>query len=71
MPVFNAKGDISSQDSMRKFQVHQRYVFGRANQYTNHLIGRGANGGLAGADMRVLQKSHRKSNIAGIDEHEL
>ena len=31
MSVFNAKGGISSQDSQRKIQVHQRYVFARAN----------------------------------------
>ena len=71
MLVFNAKGGISSQDSPRTIQVHQRYVFARANQSTNHLIDRGANGGLAGADMRVLQKTHRKINIVGIDDHEL
>ena len=71
MSVFNAKGGISSQDSPRKIQVHQRYVFARANQSTNHLIDRGPNGGLADADMRVLQKIHRKINIVGIDDHEL
>ena len=37
----------------------------------NHLIDRGANGGLASADMRVLQKTCRKINIVGIDDHEL
>ena len=47
------------------------YVFTRANQSTNHLIDRGANGGLTGADMRVVQKAHRKINIVGIDDHEL
>ena len=71
MSVFNAKGGISSQDPPRKIQVHQRYVFARANQSTNHLIDTGANVGLAGADMRVLQKTHRKINIVGIDDHEL
>ena len=71
MSVFHAKGGISSQDPPRKIQVNQRYVFARANQSTNHLIDRGANGGLAGADMRVLQKTHRKINIVGIDDHEL
>ena len=71
MSVFNAKSGISSQDSPRKIQVHQRYVFARANQSTNHLIDRGANGGLAGADMSVLQKTHTKINIVGIDDHEL
>ena len=34
MTVFNAKGGISSQDSPRKIQVHQGYVFARANQST-------------------------------------
>ena len=43
MSVFNTKGGIPSQDSLRKIQVHQRYVFVRANQSTNHLIDRGAN----------------------------
>ena len=71
MSVFNAKGSISSQDSPRKIQVHQRYIFARANQSTNDLIGRGSNGELAGADMRVLQRTHRKINIVGIDDHEL
>ena len=71
MSGFNTKGGNSSQHSPRKIQVQQRYVFARANQSTHHLIDRGANGGLAGADMRVLQKTHRKINIVGIDDHEL
>ena len=43
----------------------------RTRGSTNHLIDRGANGGLAGADMRILQKTHRKINIVGLDDHEL
>ena len=35
------------------------------------MVDRGANGGLAGADMRVLQKTDKKINIVGIDDHEL
>ena len=31
MSAFNTKGGISSQDSTRKIQVHQRYVLARAN----------------------------------------
>ena len=30
-----------------KIEVHQRYVFTRAKKSTNHLVDRGANGGLA------------------------
>ena len=71
MSVFDAKGGISSEDSPRKIRVHQGYVFARANQSTNHLIDMGANGGFAGADMRVVQTTHRKINIVGIDDHGL
>ena len=31
----------------------------------------GANGGLAGSDMRVIHKLQRKINIQGIDNHEV
>ena len=40
-------------------------------QSNHHLIDRGANGGLAGADMRVIHTTPRKINIVGIDDHEL
>ena len=71
MSAFKAKSGKSSQDSSRKIKVHQRYVFARANQSTNHLVDWGANGGLAGADMKILQKPDRKINIVGVDNHEL
>ena len=60
MSVFNAKGGNSSQDSPRKFQVQQRYVFARANQSTHHLIDSGANGGLAGDEgsSKTPQEDH-------------
>ena len=35
------------------------------------MADRGANGGLAGSDMRVIHKTHRKINISGIDNHEV
>ena len=71
MSVCHAKRDISSHDSSRQIQTHQRYVFARVNQSNHHLIDRGANGGLAGADMRVIHTTPRKINIVGIDDHEL
>ena len=76
MSAFKAKSGKSSQESSRKIKVHQRYVhqryvLARANQSTSHLIDRGANGGLADADMRILQKTDRKRNIVGIDDLEL
>ena len=69
MSAFKAETGNPPHNSSRKISIHQRYVFARANQSTNHLVDRGANGGLAGADMRVLQKTDRKIIIAGIDNH--
>ena len=40
-------------------------------QQTAKLVDRGANGGLAGSDMHVILKTHRKINIQGIDNHEV
>ena len=71
MSVSHAKRSISSHDSSRKIHIHQRYVFTRVNQSNHHLIDRGANGGLAGADMKVIHTTPRKINIVGIDNHEL
>ena len=42
------------------------------DHHTNQqLVDRGANGGLAGSDMCVIHKTHRKNNIQGIDNHEV
>ena len=71
LSVSYAKRNISSHESSRHIQTHQRYVFARVNQSNHHLIDRGANGGLAGADMRVIHITPRKINIVGIDDHEL
>ena len=35
------------------------------------LVDRGANGGLAGSDVRILSRSSRKCSVTGIDSHEL
>ena len=55
----------------RQIQVCKRYLFQHANHNNNQLVDRGANGGLAGSDMRVIYKTHRKINISGIDNHEV
>ena len=46
MSVSHARRNISSHDSSRHIQTHQRYVCARVNQSTHPLIDRGANGGL-------------------------
>ena len=66
MSVSHAKRDISYHDSSRQIQTHQKYVFAMVNQSNHHLIDRGANGGLAGADMRVIHTSLEKSTLLGL-----
>ena len=39
--------------------------------HNQQLVDLGANGSLAGSDMRVIHKTHCKINIQGIDNHEL
>ena len=54
-----------------QIQVCQRYLFQHANHTNQQLVDRGANGGLAGSDMRVTHKTLRKIDIQGIDNHEV
>jgi hypothetical protein len=56
----------------RSANTHVTYTFARSNTSPHlQLVDRGANGGLSGADMKVLNKTGRKVNISGIDKHEL
>ena len=38
---------------------------------TVSLVDRGANGGIAGADVRVIEKLHRQVDVQGIDNHQI
>ena len=70
----DAASDISNVLSVRRsrqIQVYQRYHFQHANHTNQQLVDCGANGGLAGSDMCVIHKTHRKINIQGIDNHEV
>ena len=42
-----------------------------SSSYYGSLVDRGANGGLAGADVHVLERTGRKVSVTGIDDHEL
>ena len=35
------------------------------------MVDRGANGGLAGDDVKVLHKTGRRVNVSGIDNHQV
>ena len=56
----------------RQMNAHITYHVAQAKQ-TKHgsLVDRGANGGLAGSDVRVLSTSSRKCTVTGIDNHEI
>ena len=62
---------VLSAKRSRQIQACKRYIFQHANHTNNQLVDRGANGGLAGSDMRVIYKTHRKINISGIDNPEV
>ena len=66
--------DISNILSVKRshqIQVCQRYLFQHANHTNQQLVDCGADGGLAGSDMCVIHKAHRKINIQGIDNYEV
>ena len=62
---------VLSAKRSRQIQVCKHYIFQHANHTNNQLVDCGANGGLAGSDMRVIYKTYRKINISGIDNHEV
>ena len=56
----------------RSINHHFTYHIAQASQAKHDsLVDRGANGGLAGSDMRILSRSSRKCTVTGIDSHEL
>ena len=56
----------------RTINHHFTYHVAQASQARHgSLVDRGANGGLAGSDVRILSRSSRKCTVTGIDSHEL
>ena len=56
----------------RSINHHFTYHIAQASQAKHDsLVDRGANGGLAGSDVRILSRSSRKCTVTGIDSHEL
>ena len=56
----------------RSIKHHFSYYIAQASQAKHgSLVDRGANGGLAGSDVRILFRSSRKCTVTGIDSHEL
>ena len=56
----------------RTINHHFTYHLAQTSQPKHgSLVDRGANGGLAGSDVRILSRSSRKCTVTGIDSHEL
>ena len=56
----------------RSINHHLTSHVAQASQVKHGSLGdRGANGGLAGSDVRILSRSSRKCTVTGIDSHEL
>ena len=56
----------------RQVNAHIADHVAQANQAKHgSLVDRGANGGLASSDVRVLSTSSRKCTVTGIDNHEI
>ena len=56
----------------RSINHHFTYHISQASQAKHgSLVDRGANGGLAGSDARILSRSSRKCTVTRIDSHEL
>ena len=61
-----------SQSPTRQVNAHITYHVAQANQAMyQSFVDRGANGGLAGSDVRVLNTSHRQCTVIGINNHEI
>ena len=55
----------------RSINHHFTYHIAQASQAKHgSLVDRGANGGLAGSDVRICSRSSRKCTVTGIDSHD-
>ena len=61
-----------SQSPTRQVNAHITYHVAQANQAMHQsFVDRGANAGLAGSDVRVLNTSPRQCTVIGINNHEI
>ena len=58
--------------STRQLSMHKSICYSVSNHEASKrgsLVDRGANGGLAGDDVRIVQTSERAVDVSGIDGH--
>ena len=74
LPTYQAYQQSQSETETipRQMNAHITYHVAQAKQAKHgSLVDRGANGGLAGSDVRILSTSPRKCTVTGIDNHEI
>ena len=67
---------LSSKDSTSNKLKITMHIMYRVSQQVHHpsigaLVDRGANGGIAGNDVRIISKTDRTVDVSGIDNHEM
>ena len=66
------KSQSETETPPREMNAHITYHAAQRKQAKHGcLVDRGANGGLAGSDVRILSTSPRKCTVTGIDNHEI
>ena len=75
LQAYHAYQVPSPQDStpipVRSINNHYTYHVAQSSEAKHgSLVDRGANGGLAGSDVRILSRSSGKCTVTGIDSHE-
>ena len=61
---------LLSTSKSRKANIHVTYSISRHDVKGDvSLIDRGTNGGIAGEDIRIIDQTHRKVHVQGIDNH--
>ena len=74
LQTYQAYQESQSDNEKPHTQINARITYHVAQaQHAKHgsLVDRGANGGLAGSDVRILSTSSSKCTITGIDNHEI
>ena len=64
--------DVTNQRSITSVHTHLFYHVTQTRQAQHGLlVDKGANGGLAGSDVRIVFKSSRNCTVTGIDQHQI
>ena len=74
LQTYQAYQESQSDNEKPHRQINSNITYHVAQaQHSKHgsLVDRGANGGLAGSDVRILSTSSRKFTVTGIDNHEI